>query len=246
MMVSPLFNTVIVAAPIMAALILERGPPESGIPPSTNATMISMPTVPPVVGLAVFVLNKMITAAKLIPNAAIRKTMILFFSILIPDYLAANGISKLDDPIPGNPDQPGDVQAVVAWFPPTNFLKMDEQLAESGFASPPEFAHSGANSPESLILGQKITEIPDLVHAANPETYLRPRLPPFFIQHGTHADVVPHQQSLNFAAKLAAIAPQMVSHELLSNARHADPAFETSQNVQKVLDFLDLFLRASH
>jgi acetyl esterase/lipase len=148
-------------------------------------------------------------------------------------------IPELDDPSLGNSEQSGQVQAVVAWFPPTNFLKMDDQLAESGFAPPPEFAHSSANSPESLILGQKITEIPDLVRMANPETYLRLGLPPFFIQHGTHDDTVPHQQSLNFAVKLAAIAPQAVTHELLPNARHADPAFETPQNVQKVLDFLD-------
>ncbi|MEI7849401.1 MAG: alpha/beta hydrolase, partial [Chloroflexota bacterium] len=69
----------------------------------------------------------------------------------------ADGIPELDDPTLGNPDQSGQVQAVVAWFPPTDFLKMDEQLAESGFLPPPEFAHSGENSPESLILGQKIT-----------------------------------------------------------------------------------------
>jgi acetyl esterase/lipase len=155
-------------------------------------------------------------------------------------------ISELDDPALGNPDQPGNVQAVVAWFPPTDFLRMDEQLAESGFFPPSEFAHSGANSPESLILGQKITEIPAKVRVANPESYIRPRLPPFFIQHGTHDDVVPCQQSLNFAKKLHAIAPQTVTHELLPNARHADPAFETSQNIQKVLDFLDRSLRASH
>lgn len=151
----------------------------------------------------------------------------------------AADIPELDDPALGNPDEPGNVQAVVAWFPPTDFLKMDAQLAESGFLPPPEFAHSGANSPESLILGKKITEIPERVRIANPETYLRAGLPPFFIQHGTHDDTVPHQQSLNFARKLAAIAPQTVTHELLPNARHADPAFETTENVQKVLDFID-------
>lgn len=151
----------------------------------------------------------------------------------------AAGIPELDDLALGNSEQPGNVQAVVAWFPPTDFLKMDEQLAESGFLPPPEFAHSGANSPESLILGQKITEIPNLVRMANPETYLRPGLPPFFIQHGKMDDTVPYQQSLNFAKKLADIAPEQVTHEILPNARHADPAFETSQNVQKVLDFID-------
>lgn len=153
------------------------------------------------------------------------------------------GIPELDDPSLGNAEQPENVQAVVSWFPPTDFLKMDEQLAESGFLPPPQFAHSGENSPESLLLGQKITEIPELVRLANPETYLRPGLPPFFIQHGKMDDIVPYQQSLNFAQKLAAIAPQNVIHEVLPHARHADPAFETPQNVQKVLDFLDRALR---
>lgn len=155
----------------------------------------------------------------------------------------AAGIPELDDPSLGNADQPDHVQAVVSWFPPTDFLKMDAQLEESGFLPPPEFAHSGENSPESLLLGQKITEIPELVRLANPETYLRPGLPPFFIQHGQMDDIVPYQQSRKFAQKLAAIAPHSVTHEVLPHARHADPAFETPQNVHKVLDFLNRTLR---
>jgi acetyl esterase/lipase len=149
------------------------------------------------------------------------------------------GIADLDDPTMENADVSDCPQAVVAWFPPTNFLKMDEQLGESGYPPPPEFAHSAKDSPESLLLGQKITEIPDLVRIANPETYIRSGLPPFFIQHGTRDETVPYQQSLNFAKRLAAVAPQLVTHELLPNAHHADPAFETPQNVQKVLDFID-------
>jgi dipeptidyl aminopeptidase/acylaminoacyl peptidase len=155
----------------------------------------------------------------------------------------AAGVKELDDTSLGNSEQPDHVQAVVSWFPPTDFLKMDEQLGESGLMPPVEFSHSGANSPESLLLGQKITEIPDLVRIANPETYIRSGLPPFFIQHGKKDDTVPYQQSLNFAQKLAAIAPQTVTHEILPNARHADPAFETPENIQKVLDFLDNVLR---
>ncbi len=157
---------------------------------------------------------------------------------------AAAGVVELDDPMLGNPAQPDNVQAVVAWFPPTDFLLMDAQLEASGFMQTPESAHSGPESPESLILGQPITQIPALVRAANPETYIGPGLPPFFIQHGNADDTVPYQQSLNFAAKLAAQPGQSVAYELLLNARHADPAFETPQNVKKVLDFLDRVFRA--
>jgi acetyl esterase/lipase len=154
------------------------------------------------------------------------------------------GIPELEDLTLGNPEQSAEVQAVVAWFPPTDFLKMDAQLEASGFVQTRESAHSGPYSPESLLLGQPITQIPERVRAANPETYIRPGLPPFFIQHGSADDTVPYQQSLNFASKLAAQSDkQKVTYELLLNARHADPAFETPQNVQKVLDFLDSVLK---
>jgi acetyl esterase/lipase len=157
--------------------------------------------------------------------------------------VAAN-VTELDDPGLGNSQQRCEVQAVVAWFPPTDFLKMDEQLAESGMAPAPEFSHSGANSPESLLLGKKITEIPELVRAANPETYIHPDVPPFFIQHGTKDDTVPHQQSVNFAQKVSDLCgSERVIHELLAGARHGDPQFETPENVRKVLDFLDKHLK---
>jgi acetyl esterase/lipase len=150
-----------------------------------------------------------------------------------------DGISVFHDASLGNATQPGKVQAVVAWFPPTDFLKMDAQLAASGFAPDAESAHSAAHSPESLILGQQITQVPSLVQAANPETYIRPGLPPFFIQHGDADTIVPYQQSVNFAAKLAA---QNVTIEILPGAGHGDPAFETPENLRKVLDFLDVHL----
>ena len=54
-----------------------------------------------------------------------------------------------------------------------------------------------ANSPESLLLGHKITEIPEQVRAANPVTYIKKNAPPFFIQHGTKDAVVPVQQSIS-------------------------------------------------
>ncbi len=178
-----------------------------------------------------------------------------------PDHLAAwggsaggylalmagvsTGVTELEDMALGNPARPCHVQAVVDWFGPTDFLKMDEQLAQSGLPPAPEFAHSGANSPESLLLGRKITEIPQLVQAANPETYLRAGAPPFLIQHGDRDDTVPHQQSVNFAAKARTLlGSEKVVLELLPGARHADPAFATTHNVQKVLDFLDQTLRA--
>jgi acetyl esterase/lipase len=164
-------------------------------------------------------------------------------------YLAAMlgvsaGVEELEDLTLGNPEQPSTVQAVVVWFGPTDFLKMDEQLRERGMPPQPGMEHSSANSPESLLLGARITEVPDLVRAANPETYITSSAPPFFLQHGTHDDTVPVQQSIHFASKLVEVlGGEKVRLELLEGAGHADPQFETAENVRKVLDFLDEHLR---
>jgi acetyl esterase/lipase len=157
----------------------------------------------------------------------------------------AAGVPELDDRALGNADQPCHVQAVVDWFGPTDFLTMDEQLAASGMAPAVEMAHSGANSPESLLLGWRITDVPELARAASPATYLHAGAPPFFIQHGDRDDTVPHQQSVAFAAQARALlGAEKVRLELLPGARHADPAFATLHNVHKVLDFLDDCLRS--
>jgi acetyl esterase/lipase len=154
------------------------------------------------------------------------------------------GIPELEDLSMGNPDQPCNIQAVVDWFGPTNFLKMDEQLEASGLFPPPGFRHSEADSPESLLLGEVITKIPERVVTANPESYIRPGAPPFLIQHGTRDPVVPVQQSIEFAAKLRqVIGADRVNLELLEGAEHADEMFEAPANVTRVLDFLDSRLK---
>lgn len=154
------------------------------------------------------------------------------------------GVPELEDLSLGNPDQTSDVQAVVDWYGPTDFLKMDEQLAALGLTPQPGMEHNGANSPESLLLGATITEVPDRVWMANPETYVRPGAPPSLLQHGTRDAVVPVQQSIGFAARLRSVlGDRLVALDLLEGAEHADPRFETPSNVARVLTFLDSHLR---
>jgi acetyl esterase/lipase len=164
-------------------------------------------------------------------------------------YLAAMlgtsaGVPELEDLSLGNGGYLSHVQAVVAWIGPTDFLKMDEYLEESGLAPEPGTEHSGPNSPESLLLGQQITEIPDRFEAANPETYITSASPPFFLQHGTMDRVVPVQMSIHLAAKLRqVIGDDSVKLDLLAGADHGDPPFWTAENASKVLDFLDRRIR---
>lgn len=153
-------------------------------------------------------------------------------------------VPELDDPSLGNADLPCHVQAVVDWFGPTDFLKMDKQLMESGMAPETGREHNGSDSPESLLLGKQITLIPNVVRSANPETYIHPNVPPLLIQHGTRDNIVPHQQSVNFAAKIRELCgSDRVVLELLEGAGHGDPMFESTDNLKKVFEFLDKFLK---
>jgi acetyl esterase/lipase len=154
------------------------------------------------------------------------------------------GVSELEDLSLGNPDQPCNVQAVVDWFGPTNFLKMDEQLTASGLTPMEGTEHSGVNSPESWLLGNKITEIPEKVKAANPETYIRKDAPPFLIQHGVVDPVVPVQQSVSLAENLKRVCgDERVILELFEGFEHGDHRFESPVNVERVLDFIDQHLK---
>ena len=150
-------------------------------------------------------------------------------------------VKELEDMSMGNANQSSRVMAVVDWFGPTNFLLMDEQLKETGNGKPDK---SEANSPLSKVLGQKITEIPEKVKMANPESYITSDDPPFLIQHGTKDPIVPTQQSINFAKKLETVlGKEKVTLVLLEGSKHGGPAFQTPENLKLVVAFLDAYLK---
>lgn len=133
------------------------------------------------------------------------------------------------------------VQAVVDWFGPINFLTMDEQFRKSGKGEP---SHSASTSPESNYLGATITHIPTIVKQASPETYISPKTPPFFVQHGDQDPLVPLEQSIEFVQKLKnAIGEKQVSFEVLNGAGHGGQAFENRENLEKIFTFLDAHLK---
>jgi len=150
-------------------------------------------------------------------------------------------VTKFDDLSLGNPEYPCNVQAAVDWFGPTDFLKMDEQLEESGFG-PSD--HNEAVSPESRYLGAKLSDVPLKVELANPMTYIHEHMPPILIQHGRLDTLVPVQQSMMFVEKLE----KYVSHDrfefdIIEGAGHGDPLFETEANMERVFSFLDKRLK---
>jgi acetyl esterase/lipase len=79
------------------------------------------------------------------------------------------------------------VNAVVDWFGPTDFLIMDKCGSS--------FSHDDIKSPESSLVGGAIQENPDKCALANPITYVTKNNPPFLIFHGDKDPLVPHCQS---------------------------------------------------
>jgi len=154
----------------------------------------------------------------------------------------SGGVKSLEDTTMGNPEQSSRVQAVVDWFGPTDFLKMDEQLKESHEEHP--LPASVPNSPASLLLGKNIVDVPDLVRQADPDTYISADDPPFLIQHGLEDNIVPFEGSILLARKLGRVLGyQKVYLELFPATGHEGPAFFTEENAKIVFLFLDKFMK---
>lgn len=151
------------------------------------------------------------------------------------------GVKALEDLGMGNADCSSAVQAVAAWYPPICFDKMDEHFSVTQNGKQD---HNDADSPESRLLGEKITECPEKVAFASPATYITLDIPPFLLEHGSRDQLVPTQQSIEFAEQINKIAgPHKVELVILEGALHVDGKyFMTNANLDKVMDFFDKYV----
>ena len=111
------------------------------------------------------------------------------------------------------------VQAVVDYFGPTDFLKMDSNGLPDA-----KMKHDIPTSPESRLIGGPITENKDKVAKANPITYITKDTPPFYIAHGDRdPTVAPNQSQLIHDALKAANVPADLYW--VKGAGHGGPQF---------------------
>jgi acetyl esterase/lipase len=146
------------------------------------------------------------------------------------------GVSELEGAELGYAETSSCVQAVVDWFGPIDFLKMDEQF--SGTSCPQ--SHNDANSPESKLVGAAIQTVPDLVKTTNPMNYIDESDAFFFIEHGSADCNIPPIQGKLFAE---ALGSDKATYVLLDGAGHGGAQFETAENLQRVIDFLNQHLQ---
>jgi acetyl esterase/lipase len=150
------------------------------------------------------------------------------------------GIAELEGAELGNADQSSCVQAVVDWFGPIDFLQMDTQF--TGTSCPVN--HDAANSPESMLVGAPVQDVPEKVAQVNAITYISADDPAFFIQHGTaDCNVPPQQSQLLYDALKAAIGEENVTLTFLEGAGHGGSQFTTEANLKLVTDFFDQYLK---
>lgn len=132
-------------------------------------------------------------------------------------------------------------KAVVSLYGPMDFSTLDADLATLG-RTPARGAASGADSPESRLLGFALGDNPDAAHAASPlaklDTFREP-LPPILIRHGDADAIVADLQAERLREAWIAADPKAeVDYKLVPGAGHGGEAFESGDVRADILAFV--------
>ncbi|MDZ4688309.1 MAG: prolyl oligopeptidase family serine peptidase, partial [Planctomycetaceae bacterium] len=141
--------------------------------------------------------------------------------------------------VTGDAGVSADVQAVVDFAGPVDFLALDEQSSGENVVR-----HDEAWSPESLLVGGPIQERQELVALANPLTYLQTdrRLPPFLVIHSRYDSVVPVRQSDQLVQALRRVGTR-VQYLRVREGRAINAL--KPEMLDAVVDFLERHLKNS-
>lgn len=150
---------------------------------------------------------------------------------------------ELEDLPFGNQTEGDTVNAVIGWFTPTNLGNITEQLWACG-QSNPRSDNEAPDSPPAIVLGHVPQQVPELVRAMDPNTYVCPACPPFLLYHGDNDCVVPYMSSLVFADRLIrAIGREKVTFHLVHGAGHGKQYFDFPETYEQIGAFLDRFVK---
>ena len=139
----------------------------------------------------------------------------------------------------GNATFSSRVQTVIDWYGPTDLLKMNQQALPCNVID-----HDSVLSPESLLIGCAIQTCKEKTERANPIRYITADDPPFLIMHGTADCLVSPLQSQIFYDALQTIGLDSTLI-FLQGAGHGGDAFDKSDTLKIVDDFLDLHLKTA-
>lgn len=146
----------------------------------------------------------------------------------IVDFTIGTRKVSIEGNVGGNLKESTRVDAVVDWYGPTTFQKIDSCGSR--------FSHDAIESPESTLIGGAIQENSDLCALANPITYIDDKDPEILIIHGDADDIVPLCQSI-FLSR--ALSSKGVKHELIivPKGAHGGDVTWQQDNVEKMIEF---------
>lgn len=136
-----------------------------------------------------------------------------------------NKVSHLYFP---NSYRPFKYKAVVDFYGPTDLVLLP--------------GNEDAKAPESILIGAKPLDRPDLAKAASPITYIDKNDPPFIIFHGEKDNIVSNKQSKLFHAWLQYFGVKS-DITIVKDAPHFGTMYDVEEIKTKVIDFLNQHLK---
>ena len=129
----------------------------------------------------------------------------------------SNGVADLEGTL-GNPEQSSDVQAVVDWFGPTDFLTV------------------GPKETRTNLLGGDPLQIPEQAKRASPIHYVSKDDPPFLVMHGDADKTVPIAQSETFTEALQDAGVDATFIKVVGGG-HGGQLFTNQESMQRIEAF---------
>ncbi|MBS7241604.1 MAG: alpha/beta hydrolase [Treponema sp.] len=123
------------------------------------------------------------------------------------------------------------VQAACPWYPPADF---------GTFPKPPE--GYDLTPPHILLMGFNPERDPKKAAEANPVNYIKKKVPPFLIIHGSNDHTVPHDQGKQLHDALEAKGND-VTLLTIKDADHADLRFFQEQVWNEMINFFTSVLK---
>lgn len=137
---------------------------------------------------------------------------------------ATNGMEEMEDLSMGNSSASSEVQGVVSWYGISDVTKL------------PDASINIANK----LMGYNVRDKAEEAKVASPIHNINKDFPPIFMIHGTNDQVVPFEQSVEFAKKVNQVTvKKQASLKLHVNANHGDDQLKTLENVDESLNFID-------
>lgn len=126
-------------------------------------------------------------------------------------------------------------KGVITLYPPVDFSKIDEFKHAQG-------CNSSEAQPELTLeeqyIGGRLADNLDKIRSSNPVTYITNSAPAFFIENGDQDCNVGSEQSKLLFDALNKINAKVYYYEL-EGAGHGGKQFETTENISKIIDFIE-------